>query len=160
MKPSELLIAPINRSYVLTEILAGVPPGTYRRYLESISQIHAGDYGTLGERDLEVAIRERFNEMRSIRELRLIHDFANNWFGAPTRATKGLLWTWGHQGSPTVGTGEEFEPERCEQLLYTQEIALPAGTTLFHIGGFEWGPRAALAIGESTGMSKIVNHRS
>jgi hypothetical protein len=153
MDLTDFRLAPINRKADFVEKLAGVSLGTYDVFSGIVARIGVEDHRVFSERGLEIEIRDQFNQMRSDPELRALHDFSNNWFGAPTRATLALLWTWGAIVRPDeIVEGEEFDSLRCAQLLYAQEIALPAGVTLAETGGLEWAPRAALAIGQSTNI--------
>jgi hypothetical protein len=158
MDLSDFRLAPINRKAELVEKLAGVPSGTYNVFSGVIARIGVEDHRLFTDRGLELEILDQFNQMRSYPELRIMHDFSNNWFGVPTRATLSLLWTWGVIARPDrLVEGEEFDEVRCTQLLYAQEIVLPPDVTLAETGGLEWTSRSGLAIGQSTGISRITH---
>jgi hypothetical protein len=159
MELSEFRLAPINRKPHIIETLANVPNGTFAVFTEFVSRVGVEDLRLFDDRELEVEIREQFNQMRSYPDLRAIHDYSNNWFGIPTRATISLLWTWGYIDRPEhMVEGEEFDLDRCQQLLYAQEIALPEGLTLVQLGGLEWAARASLTVGRPTGIIHATHH--
>lgn len=144
---SEFRLAPIHRDATTLEKLAGVPEGTFEKFEAEIENISEQILESSLPRERESEIREKFNIMRIDSDIRLYHDFSQNWFGKPTAETVMLFSKWGFVQNGIMTPGAVKESEKVKALLKTQLIELPKGLKVQQIGGIEWNDRLALQLG-------------
>ena len=152
---SEFRIAPVNRTSLLVERLAFVPQGTYTIFLRELEGIQNNNISLKNPRDIEIAIQERFNEVRALPDLRKIHNFSINWFGKPTPETIKILQYLDSFSGGELVENKSFDIDICHDILISQNIQIPNDIKIHELGGIEWNYRLALEI-----ENKIIQNYS
>ena len=140
-------MSPYNRDAILAEKLAGVKNGTYERFETAREEIATQDLSEVLSAYRESTVREQYNIMRTDPELRIYHDFSQNWFGKLTAETVLLLEKLGFVEDGIITPGVITDEKIVKALLHTQGIKLPPGVSVKDLGGLEWNERLALQLG-------------
>ena len=140
-------LAPVDRDALLAEKLANVPDGTFLKFESEKKRIVETNLDNVLPNDHKSTIDEQFNIMRVDLNIRVFHNFSQNWFGKLTAESVMLLSKWGFVKDGEMKPGSIQKTEKVLALLTTQGITLPENVEISQLKGLEWNERLALQIG-------------
>jgi len=144
---TDFRLAPVDRDALLAEKLANVPDGTFLKFESEKKRIVETNLDNVLPNDHKSTIDEQFNIMRVDLNIRVFHNFSQNWFGKLTAESVMLLSKWGFVKDGEMKPGSIQKTEKVLALLTTQGITLPENVEISQLKGLEWNERLALQIG-------------